>query len=646
MMSYVYRYDSPFRGDEDHYTSELINGLMNDCFSHLFVFSQSNRSPDIVISIASNKKRQLIKIQETSAFEAEEERKTHHFKEMATNPFARPRSSTDYRLRANDYFNRHLQECQDRITTDSSENQIVANKDIIPELKDTYHRLYNTQSIWYHPTVNREKAMEMLSQFPKGYFIVRKSSKLKHPCLSVKVSDKSAEVNHYLINFTDKGCYIDGSNVEPYPNLEYLIAFYCDYINAGLPCQLQLPLAVRKAKNEAELATFALMGENFWTSRFCEAILYESDTNSPTPPPIPEPPAREPPVSLDLPPQDRGEKSKYKSIYLDVCLDHCNLPDNSVEEIQENPLYIDVKELSVSSNSPKTISSPNHEASTPDDQKGRRIQALQSWLSAPKMFFARRITANPNKKLLIGINKTLTDKNKQFYVHISKFIERYRAVLTAPVATIQEDPLLTIRKFMNFTKERFQNAPRSEIYDIIIFNDQMDLDTALEGCLHDIITKPLKKYILDYLERKYESNGSLRALHRNMNIVARYGHDDLQLSKSVSLPGRKTIELARVFFDKMIGEYSPILKISNLHNVIMRMKQDIENTPGGRRYLSADDFIPLLIYIIAKLGMEKLLLEADYIEGLLPKNLLENGESAYYATAFKAALLYLKDEIR
>ena len=44
--------------------------------------------------------------------------------------------------------------------------------------------------------------------------------------------------------------------------------------------------------------------------------------------------------------------------------------------------------------------------------------------------------------------------------------------------------------------------------------------------------------------------------------------------------------------------------------------------------------------------MENLLLEADYIEELLPEKLMQHGEGAYYATAFTAALLYLKDDVQ
>ena len=80
----------------------------------------------------------------------------------------------------------------------------------------------------------------------------------------------------------------------------------------------------------------------------------------------------------------------------------------------------------------------------------------------------------------------------------------------------------------------------------------------------------------------------MRKLRKNLAIAARFSHDDLQLSRSVLLPGRKTVEVARVFFDKMISEYSPVQKINNLHTVIMQIKQDTESTLGGSKYLSAD----------------------------------------------------------
>lgn len=55
---------------------------------------------------------------------------------------------------------------------------------------------------------------------------------------------------------------------------------------------------------------------------------------------------------------------------------------------------------------------------------------------------------------------------------------------------------------MNYTEGYFKDAPRT---DMLYENyDQESVSTALERCLHDLVIKPLKKSIMDYLERRYE----------------------------------------------------------------------------------------------------------------------------------------------
>lgn len=68
--------------------------------------------------------------------------------------------------------------------------------------------------------------------------------------------------------------------------------------------------------------------------------------------------------------------------------------------------------------------------------------------------------------------------------------------------------------------------------------------------------------------------------------------------------------------------------------------QDKENDNSGRQ-LGADDFLPILVYIIAKCGFYSAEIEAEFMWGLLHPSLL-NGESGYYITALCSACHVLK----
>ncbi len=60
------------------------------------------------------------------------------------------------------------------------------------------------------------------------------------------------------------------------------------------------------------------------------------------------------------------------------------------------------------------------------------------------------------------------------------------------------------------------------------------------------------------------------------------------------------------------------------------------------KQLGADDFLPILVYIIAKCGFYSAEIEAEYMWGLLHPSLL-NGESGYYVTALCSACHVLKN---
>jgi Ras and Rab interactor 2/3 len=57
--------------------------------------------------------------------------------------------------------------------------------------------------------------------------------------------------------------------------------------------------------------------------------------------------------------------------------------------------------------------------------------------------------------------------------------------------------------------------------------------------------------------------------------------------------------------------------------------------------LSADDFLPLLVFVVAKCGFIGAEIEAEFMWGLLQPSLL-SGEAGYYLTALCSAVHVLK----
>ena len=59
------------------------------------------------------------------------------------------------------------------------------------------------------------------------------------------------------------------------------------------------------------------------------------------------------------------------------------------------------------------------------------------------------------------------------------------------------------------------------------------------------------------------------------------------------------------------------------------------------RHLGADDFLPLLVYSVAKCGWISAEIEAEYMWGLLHPSLL-TGEVGYYVTTICSAIAVIK----
>lgn len=84
----------------------------------------------------------------------------------------------------------------------------------------------------------------------------------------------------------------------------------------------------------------------------------------------------------------------------------------------------------------------------------------------------------------------------------------------------------------------------------------------------------------------------------------------------------------------------PLAKLEYLLGIISMIIE--ATTMNGRgQALGADDFLPLLVYIVGKSGFIGAEIEAEFMWCLLQPSLL-NGEAGYYLTALSSATHVLK----
>lgn len=86
----------------------------------------------------------------------------------------------------------------------------------------------------------------------------------------------------------------------------------------------------------------------------------------------------------------------------------------------------------------------------------------------------------------------------------------------------------------------------------------------------------------------------------------------------------------------------PLAKLELLLSIVTSIIESTANTQSHA--LGADDFLPLLVYIVAKCGFIGAEIEAEFMWCLLQPSLL-NGEAGYYLTALCSAVHVLKSFI-
>lgn len=86
----------------------------------------------------------------------------------------------------------------------------------------------------------------------------------------------------------------------------------------------------------------------------------------------------------------------------------------------------------------------------------------------------------------------------------------------------------------------------------------------------------------------------------------------------------------------------PLVKLEILLSIVQSIIDATTNKRGGA--LGADDFLPLMVYVVAKCGFIGAEIEAEFMWCLLQPSLL-NGEAGYYLTALCSAVHVLKSFI-
>ncbi|XP_078086431.1 ras and Rab interactor 2-like [Mustelus asterias] len=241
----------------------------------------------------------------------------------------------------------------------------------------------------------------------------------------------------------------------------------------------------------------------------------------------------------------------------------------------------------------------------------------------------------PEKRMVKKIAEMSQDKRTYFGCLIQDYISFFKENKDCHVSST--DMLLTIRQFMTQVKSYLiQSSELDPPIESLIPEDEIDF--VLEKAMHKCILKPLKSYIYATLKQFHISDGSWKQLKENLLSVKQKVPQELGVDAVV--PDTVTLDKIKHKFSNMHKAYSPEKKVCLLLRVCKVIYTAMENNSG--RLYGADDFLPMLTYIVAQCDMPELEIEIEYMMELLDPSLL-HGEGGYYLTSTYGALSLIKN---
>lgn len=198
--------------------------------------------------------------------------------------------------------------------------------------------------------------------------------------------------------------------------------------------------------------------------------------------------------------------------------------------------------------------------------------------------------------------------------------------------------LQTLRQFITQMKSYLRQSSEMEPpIESLIPEDQ--IDQVLEKAMHKCVLKPLKAVVSAALHEFQIRSGEWQELKENLSLAKAKQPREMGVADALP-PDPVAIEKIKHKFHTMCKLYSPEKKVSMLLRVCKLIYTIMEDNSG--RLYGADDFLPMLTYVLAQCDMPQLDNEILYMMELLDPSLL-HGEGGYYLTSAYGAMSLIKN---
>ncbi|XP_070699048.1 ras and Rab interactor 3 [Pempheris klunzingeri] len=167
---------------------------------------------------------------------------------------------------------------------------------------------------------------------------------------------------------------------------------------------------------------------------------------------------------------------------------------------------------------------------------------------------------------------------------------------------------------------------------------QDKLENIAEAALCKSVLKPLRESIYQCLEKLHSNSSSLKQLAQNQSVVL--GSTTTALGITTAVPESSAMEKISIKLNNLHLEYSPQKKIELLLKACKIIYDSMSVSSPGRAH-GADDFLPVMMYVLARSNLSALQLDVEYMMELMDPS-LALGEGSYYLTTTYGALEHIK----
>eukprot|EP00079_Xenopus_tropicalis_P009332 XP_002933252.1 PREDICTED: ras and Rab interactor 3 [Xenopus tropicalis] len=240
------------------------------------------------------------------------------------------------------------------------------------------------------------------------------------------------------------------------------------------------------------------------------------------------------------------------------------------------------------------------------------------------------------------LQKKITELAQDKETYFGNLVQDYKAYSLDMMAkqSSSTEMLQEIRLMMTQLKSYLvQSAElKTMIESTTVYTDDR-IEAIVEAALCKCVLKPLKSPIEGYLREIHTKDGSLRLLKENQIVIQDITTTDLGVTTSV--PEISVMEKITQKFSVMHKTYSPEKKVSYLLKACKMIYDSMATGSPGKLH-GADDFLPVLMYVLARCDLTELLQDVEYMMELMDPA-LQLGEGSYYLTTTYGALEHIKN---